>query len=70
MLEQYEMQLDEALAARDAVLDSSIAPLLKAMSSSDSSSGIATQESIMQKRVVVRDVQEQDRKSTRLNSSH
>ena len=59
VLEQYEMQLDEALAARDAALDSSIAPLLKAMSSSDSSSGIATQESIMQKRVVVRDVQEQ-----------
>lgn len=57
--EQYEIQLDEALAARDVALDSSIAPMLKAMSSSDASSGVAMQESIMQKRIVVRGVQEQ-----------
>lgn len=57
-VEQYEIQLDQALALRDAELDSSIGPLLKAMSRMDESGGVATQESIMQKRVAVRAAQE------------
>ena len=58
-LEQYEVRLDETLAARDTALDASVAPLLKAMSSSDVDRGIATQESIMQKRMAVRATQDE-----------
>ena len=57
-IDNYEIKLDEALVARDAVLDSAIAPLLKAMSASDINSGVAAQESIMVKRIAVRDAQE------------
>jgi hypothetical protein len=58
-IEQYEIRLDETLAARDTALDAAVAPLLKAMSSSDVDRGIATQESIMQKRTAVRTAQEE-----------
>lgn len=57
-IEQYEVALDAALAVRDEALDSAIAPLLRAMSASDANSGVAAQEAIMQKRVVVRGAQE------------
>jgi len=57
-VESYEVALDAALAARDAELDASIAPLLRAMSSGDSNSGVASQERIMQWRIAVRQAQE------------
>lgn len=57
-IEQYEVALDAALATRDEALDSAIAPLLRAMSAADASGGVAAQEGIMQKRVVVRGAQE------------
>jgi Spy/CpxP family protein refolding chaperone len=57
-IERYEVALDAALAVRDEALDSAIAPLLRAMSTSDANSGVAAQEAIMQKRVVVRGAQE------------
>jgi Spy/CpxP family protein refolding chaperone len=57
-MEAYEVALDAALASRDAELDASIAPLLKAMSSGDTGSGVASQERIMQWRVEVRNAQE------------
>jgi hypothetical protein len=53
-IEQYEVALDESLAARDTALDAAIAPMLQAMSRSDNNSGVAAQEGIMQKRVLVR----------------
>lgn len=56
--EAYEVRLDEALAARDAILESSISELLKAMSSNESERGVAIQERIMQRRIAVRDAQE------------
>jgi len=57
-IEQYEVSLDESLAARDTALDAAIAPMLQAMSRSDNNSGVAAQEGIMQKRVLVRNAQE------------
>lgn len=56
-VEEYELRLDEALAAREAELDAAISPLLNAMSTGDNATGIATQERIMARRVAVRDVQ-------------
>jgi hypothetical protein len=57
-IEQYEVALDAALATRDEALDTAIAPLLRAMSAADANSGVAAQEAIMQKRVLVRGAQE------------
>ncbi|MEY3142268.1 MAG: hypothetical protein RLY21_761 [Planctomycetota bacterium] len=57
-IEQYEIALHEALSTRDAALDDAIAPLLKAMSNADANSGVAMQESLMQKRMLVRDAQD------------
>lgn len=57
-IEQYEISLDEALAVRDTALDAAIAPMLQAMSKSDNVGGVAAQEAIMQKRVLVRNAQE------------
>ena len=57
-IDQYEIALHAALSTRDAALDNAIAPLLKAMSNSDANSGVAMQESLMQKRVLVRDAQD------------
>jgi hypothetical protein len=57
-IEQYEVALDSALSVRDEALDGAIAPLLRAMSQSDATSGVAAQEAIMQKRVLVRGAQE------------
>ena len=57
-IEQYEIALHDALSVRDEALDNAIAPLLKAMSSADANSGVAMQESLMQKRVLVRDAQD------------
>lgn len=57
-LDDYETRLDEALVARDIELESTISPLLKAMSTNDSRSGIAAQEKIMERRVAVRTVQD------------
>lgn len=57
-IEAYEVALDAALVARDAELDASIAPMLRAMSTDDANSGIASQERIMRWRIEVRAAQE------------
>jgi len=57
-LDEYELNLDAALAAREELLESSVAPLLKAMSSSDAQGGVQLQEQIMARRVAVRTVQD------------
>lgn len=57
-LEQYELDLDAALAARDEALDAVIPQLLQAMSASDFNAGAQAQEQIMQKRVALRAVQD------------
>ncbi len=59
IIDAYELRLHEALGARDAALDSSVAPLLRAMTSNDVALGVATQEAIMLRRIAVRTVQEE-----------
>ncbi len=58
MLDQYELALDAALAARDAAIESASKELMQAMSANDPERGISAQEGIMVKRVAVRTVQE------------
>lgn len=58
-MEEYEAKLDAALALRDAEVDATITPILKAMANNDSQSGIAVQERVMLRRVGVRTVQEE-----------
>ncbi len=58
-MEDYENKLDAALALRDAEVDATITPILKAMSNNDSQGGIAVQERVMARRVGVRTVQEE-----------
>ncbi|MFM1822335.1 MAG: hypothetical protein RI967_601 [Planctomycetota bacterium] len=58
ILDEYEVKLDEALAARDGELESAIQPLFAAMSSGDSNAGLALQDRIMTKRIAIRSVQE------------
>lgn len=58
-MEEYEVKLDAALALRDAEVDATITPILKAMANNDSQSGIAVQERVMLRRVGVRTVQEE-----------
>ena len=55
-LDEYEIKLDAALAAREVELEASIAPMLKALN--DNTKLVATQERIMQRRVAVREVQD------------
>jgi hypothetical protein len=57
-MDEYELKLDEALAARDAEVDATITPLLQAMSTNDAQRGVAAQERIMQRRIAVRAVQD------------
>lgn len=58
-MEEYEAKLDAALALRDAEVDATITPILKAMANNDSQGGIAVQERVMMRRVGVRTVQEE-----------
>lgn len=64
-IEEYEVKLDEALAAREVELEATIAPMLSAMGSNDSDRLVATQERVMQKRVAVRQIQEAGRDAIR-----
>jgi hypothetical protein len=58
-VEDYELKLDAALAAREAELESTIASKLNTMGANDMSRLLAIEERIMQRRVEVRNVQEQ-----------
>lgn len=57
IIEDYEIKLDQALAARDAADDGSIAARLKSLN--DNGKFVATEESVMKLRVAVRLVQDQ-----------
>ena len=58
-IEDYEVKLDEALAAREQELESTISAKLSAMGPNDMSRLLSIDERIMQRRVAVRTVQEQ-----------
>jgi hypothetical protein len=60
-LEEYEIRLDEALAARSNKMESQKQRLTDAMTSGDHEGGLQAQEAIMAARVVVRDVQDNAR---------
>ena len=57
-LEEYEIKLDEALAARETELEGAISSLLSAMGPNDTGKLLAINERAMQKRVAVRAVQD------------
>ena len=57
-VEEYETNLDAALAAREDIMQRLISMQLSAMSNPDPTAGIQLAEQIMSKRVVVRDVQD------------
>ena len=57
-IDAYEVQLDEALAAREAELESTIASKLRAMQPGDNRELLQIEERIMQRRIAVRQAQE------------
>ncbi|MFM1867906.1 MAG: hypothetical protein RL591_1314 [Planctomycetota bacterium] len=57
-VEEYETNLDAALAAREALMQGLISTQLNAMSNPDPSAGVQLAEQIMAKRVAVRNVQD------------
>ncbi len=57
-LDEYELNLDVALAARETLLEAMLAEQFRAMDASDAEAGVAAQEQIMTRRVAVRDVQD------------
>ena len=57
-LDEYELSLDAALAARENLLESMMSAQFKAMDTGDSEGGVAASEAIMVRRVAVRDAQD------------
>lgn len=64
-IDAYEVRLDEALAVRETELEATIASKLRAMQPGDNRQLVAIEERIMQRRLVVRQAQEEGMASIR-----
>lgn len=64
-VEEYEIQLDRSLLARQHIIEESQPKYTEAMSRNDQQAGLAATESIMRARVAVRDAQDAGRESVR-----